>query len=266
MRFALLLSAVLAGCLPTSPIIPGTSDVPDLAMGSADAAVQDVTGRIVGLDGQPLAGVTVSLCQDTCRDTTVGAQGEFGFPAVAPSFYTLRARKPGASDYANLDFPLYLDSRDNPRLLPLVLPKVGALTAVGSGAQTFAVDSTLSLALDGDKLMLPQGGPAQRLGGVRIPQSLFPNFCVPSARVLAMWAFAPTGSTSSAPIDLTLSDALGLAPGTPVSFIEIHPRDGRPAIAARGKVSADGKTIQTALGGGVHELSWLLAVVLQGGA
>ena len=264
MRLALLFAVALTGCLPSAPTT--TPLAADMATGTADgpAPTLDIEGRIVGLDGQPLTGVTVSLCQSTCRDTPVGAQGEFGFAAVTTSFYTLRAHKSGVSDYADLAFPLYLDGYSNPRLLPLVLPKVSALAPVPSGQKAFAVDSTLSLTLDGDQLVVPGAG--RSLGGVRIPASLFPNFCVPSARVLAMWAFAPTGSTSSAPINITLSDSLGLAPGMAVSFIEIHKGDGRPATAASGQVSMDGKSIQTALGSGVHELSWLLAVVLQGGA
>lgn len=269
MRAFLLFVVALAGC--ASPV-PTPWAVDDMTMGPADGptAALDLEGHIIGLDRQPLSGVKVSLCQETCRDTLTGTRGEFTFPGVTVSFYTLRARMPGASDFADLDFPLYLQSGAYPRLLPLVLPKVGADAPVAPGAQRFVVDQALSLALDGDTLALPQGGPVGRLGGVRIAQQeLFPNFCVPSARALAMWAFTPTGVTSPSPIGVTVSESLvlelGLKPGTPVSFIEINPKDGRPGVSASGAVGQDG-SIRTAMGAGLHRLSWLLMAVFQGGA
>lgn len=258
-------AAGLCGCSEPLPL-PVAAD--DMAQGTADGppTLLNLEGRLIGLDQQPLAGVAVSLCHATCRDTVTGGQGEFAFPATLPSFYTLRARKPAAPDYAELDFPLYLDGSVNPRLVPLVLPKITTDAPVPAGVQSLAVDATLALTLDSSTLMLPQGGAAGHLGGVRIPAGLYPNFCVPSARVLAMWAFTPTGITSSTPVGISLSESLGLLPGTTVSFVEISPADGRPATAASGTVSADGKSIKTPLGSGLHQLSWLLAVVIQGGA
>jgi hypothetical protein len=263
MRARLLFAVVLLGCGD-----PGSSaSAPDemMMMGPGPAPVLDLEGRIVGLDEQPLPGIAVSLCQAACRDTTTGAQGEYSFSGVAPSFYTLRARKPGEGDYAELDFPLYLHAGANPRLLPLVLPRVGPGSPVPPGAHTLSVDAALSLMLDGGALSLPAGGPVSRLAGVRVPQVLYPNFCVPSARVVAMWAFSPTGVTSASPIGVRLSESLGLLPGATVSFIEIDPGTGRPEVAASGAVSQDGKLIQTAMGAGLRRLSWLLVAVLDGG-
>lgn len=272
MRVSLLFAVALAGC--SGPSFPPASESADLATapqppGEDLGARFDLEGRIIGLDKQPLAGAAVSLCSPgpSCRDATTGTQGEFIFPSVAPTSYTLHARKSGATDYADLDFPLYLTSESYSRLVPLVLPRVGAGAAVASGPQRFAIDAALSLSLDGSALALPgpSGGSPGHLGGVRIPQELFPDFCVPSAKVLAMWAFAPTGISSSAPIGITLADSLGLAPSTRVSFIEVDPKDGRPAVVADGAVSADGKSIATTGTTGLHRLTWLLVVVLQGG-
>lgn len=271
MRLPLLFAVALAGC--SGPSVPPASESADLATpqppGDDLGARLDLEGRIIGLDKQPLAGAAVSLCgaAPACGDATTGAQGEFTFPGVRPTFYTLRARKSGATDYADLDFPLYLTSQSYSRLVPLVLPRVGAGAAVAGGPQRFAIDAALSLSLDGSALALPgpSGGSPGHLGGVRIPQELFPDFCVPSAKVLAMWAFAPTGITSTVPIGITLADPLGLASGTRVSFIEVDPKDGRPTVVADGAVSADGKSIATTGATGLHRLTWLLVVVLQGG-
>jgi hypothetical protein len=244
---------------------PAADDMAMTAPTDGPAAPMDVEGRIIGLDRQPLAGVAVSLCLQPCRDVVTGAQGQFAFSGVTPGLYTLRARRAGG-DYADLDFPLYLSAGQNPRLLPLVLPRIGASAPLPAGVESFRIDDKLALLLDGGALQLPLGGRAERLAGVRIPTDLFPNFCVPSAQVLAMWAFSPTGITSSGKIAVTLGEPLGLPKGTTVSFIEIDPLDGRPAVAASGAVSEDGKSIQTAMGAGLHRLSWLLLAVLRGGA
>lgn len=254
MRNSLLFVLTITGCSP-APVPEGTT---------GDMATMNLAGQIIGLDQQPLAGIAVSLCQGACRDTTTGPRGEFAFSAVNGDFYTLRARKPGTTEYADLDFPLYLRSDGYP-LRPLLLPRIGAGAALPADARSFAVDPALTLTLDGSPLTLPQGGPASRLGGVRIPAALFPDFCLPTARVLAMWAFAPTGVTSAAPISISLSDTLGLPAKMPVDFLEIDPKDGRPRVAARGAVSADGTQILTSPGQGLRRLGWLLAAVYQGG-
>lgn len=274
MRRKFLFALLLAGCsaLGCTPL-PSDSSSDSADMGPAPAAPDLATrfqleGRIIGLDKSGLAGISVSLCDASCQQTTTGAQGEFSFAGVGANFYTLHARHSGDSGYAELFFPLYLSSESYSRLVPLLLPRVGAPATVAPGPQQLGIDGQLTLSLDGSALMLPgpQGGAATQLGGIRIPQDLFPDFCVPSARVLAMWAFAPTGISSSAAVGLRIADPLGLAPGTKVSFIEIDPKDGRPAVVADGAVSPDGKSIATTAGAGLHRLSWLLVVVLQGGA
>lgn len=261
-----LASILLAGCNAPGAAPSAPEDMAMMARSDlAPDGIMDLEGRIVGLDRAGLAGVNVSLCQETCRDTTTGAQGEFSFPATPIAFYTLRARKPGAADYAALDFPLYLVRGANPRLLPLVLPRVATQRPITPDVQTLAVDGALSLTLDGRALSLQQGGAVAALGGVRIPSDLFPNFCVPSARVLAMWAFAPTYVQSRRPVGVQLTDVLGLAPGATVDFIDIDPAEGRPLIVASGTVAQDGKTIATSQGLGPNRLGWLLAAVVSGG-
>lgn len=266
MRISALLFSALAGCgLVASAPVAG-EDMTASPMDGAAAAI-NLEGRMIGLNRQPLLGITVSLCQQVCRDTTTGSQGEFSFPQTRPNFYTLRARKPGASDSADLDFPLYLDRNSNPRLLPLVLPKIDYKVPVLAGSQTVAVDQEqqLSLTLDQSALAFPKGAAQNQLGAVAIPQDLFPNFCVPSAHVVGMWAFSPAGTASSAPIGIRVANSLGLAPNASVSFIEIA-ADGRPTETATAVVSKDGAAIQTVAGSGVKRLSWLLAAVFYGGA
>lgn len=265
MTRAPLLLLLLAGCGPTNNPMPTPEDMAMRAQSDlAPDAIMDLEGRIIGLDRAGLSGVTVSLCRDTCRDTMTDTRGGFAFPATPVDFYTLRARRAGG-DYADLDFPLYLVRGSNPRLLPLVLPKVGTNQSIAPGAQTIPIDAALSLTLDGSALALPKGGAVTKLGGVRIPADLFPNFCVPSARVLAIWAFAPTYITSTSLIGAQLGDPLGLAPGTTVQFIDISPQDGRPEVVASGAVSQDGKSITTSMKEGMHRLGWLLVAVISGG-
>src|SRR5262245_49410718 len=149
---------------------------PDASTTPADMAQvvggPKVEGRIIGLDYMGLAGIQVSLCTQTCSDTTTDAQGGFLFTGVATELYTLRALNPASSEYAQLDFPVDFSRGVRPRLPPLVLPRVGAGQTVASGKQNFAVDSMLTLSIDRGKLTGPAGGPVNRLGGVRVPLDL----------------------------------------------------------------------------------------------
>jgi hypothetical protein len=232
-----------------------------------------ITGVVVDLQSQPVAGASVALCGAPCQKVLTDAAGIYEFADVAPQSYSLRVELPGAAatDYGKVVIPIYgYDPAQTPvRALPrTVLPRLGAATALGAATQTVAIDSVLSLTVDPSRLTLPPGSGAAQLAGVRIPPALYPDFCLPSGdgRVLAEWALGPFAATSSASIDVHIADGLGLAPGSGVVLISVDPELGRPLRQGLGKVAADGRSIDSLSGMGVQGVTWLIVSLPGSGA
>lgn len=231
-----------------------------------------ITGTVIDLDRHGLAGVRIKLCGPSCREVTTDSSGIFEIPNVLSASYGLHAELPGAQavDYAKVVVPIYyLDPKQTPvrPVPPIVLPKLAAPTALAAGKQTVAIDATLTLTLDADALTFPAGSGAAQLAGRRVPAGLYPDFCLPSGdgRILAEWAIGPFGTTSSAPISVHIADGLGLQPGATVVLSSIDPDFGRPERQGLGKVSADGKSIDSLAPLELRRLTWLVISLPGGG-
>lgn len=270
---ATCLSLVLAACevaggTPPSPE-DGSAPAPDLA---APAVGARITGTVIDLDRHGLPGVRIQLCGPSCREVTTDSSGIFELPSVGAASYGLHAELPGvpAIDYGKVVVPIYyLDPKVTPvrTVPPIVLPRLAAPTPLAAGKQTVAIDSALSLTLDADALTFPAGGGAPQLAGLRIPAGLYPDFCLPGddGRIVAEWALGPFGTTSSTPISVHIADSLGLQPGSTVVLSSIDPELGRPERQGLGKVSADGKSIDSLATVELRRLTWLVVSLPGGG-
>lgn len=269
---ATCLSLALAACdaaggAPSNPEDGGT---PDLA---AEVAGARITGTVIDLDRHGIKGVKINLCGPSCREVTTDSAGIFELPNVAAASYGLHAELPGAQaiDFGKVVVPIYyLDPKATPvrTVPPIVLPRLGAPLPLGAGKQTVAIDATLSLTLDADALLFPAGAGASQLAGLRIPAGLYPDFCLPSGdgRIIAEWALGPFGTTSSAPITVHIAESFGLQPGSTVVLSSIDPDFGQPERQSLGKVSADGKSIDSVATMELHRLTWLVVSLPGGGA
>lgn len=270
---ATCLSLALAACDAAGgapPPSPEDGGAPDLA---AEAVGARITGTVIDLDRHGMPGVRIQLCGPSCREVTTDSAGIFELPNVAAASYGLHAELPGvqAIDYGKVVVPIYyLDPKATPvrTVPPIVLPRLGAPLPLGAGKQTVAIDATLALTLDADALRFPAGAGAPQLAGLRIPAGLYPDFCLPSGdgRIIAEWALGPFGTTSSAPITVHIADSFGLPPGSTVVLSSIDPDFGRPERQSLGKVSADGKSIDSQVTMELHRLTWLVVSLPGGGA
>lgn len=270
---ATCLSLALAACDAaggTAPPSPEDGGAPDLAAAAEGARI---TGTVIDLDRHGLPGVRIKLCGPSCREVTTDGAGIFELPNIAAASYGLHAELPGAQaiDYGKVVVPIYyLDPKATPvrTVPPIVLPRLAAPLPLAAGKQTVAIDATLSLTLDADALRFPAGAGAPQLAGLRIPAGLYPDFCLPSGdgRIVAEWALGPFDTTSSAPITVHIADNFGLPPGSTVVLSSVDPDFGRPERQGVGKVSADGKSIDSVATMELHRLTWLVVSLPGSGA
>lgn len=253
------------------------------APGDAGPAVEDlsparlrIVGSVVDLERRAVSGARVRLCGDPCRELSTSSAGAFDIRDVPLGSYGLHVELPGAgaADYGKVVIPLYSVEPAPMGVMtvaPIVLPRLGAAVGLGAGVQTVAIDATLSLTVDAGALGFPTGSGPPRLAGLRVPMSLFPDFCLPSGdgRVLAEWAFGPFNTTSSAPVEVHIKTAdlgsPGLRPGMTVNLMTIDPDLGKPERQGVGKVSADGATIDSEPMTGIRRLTWLIVTMPGGG-
>ena len=263
----------LAACAAPPVAPPGADDggiaAPDQ---SAPAAAGRITGMVIDLSRKGLQGVSIRLCGTACREVLTDSAGIFEIPNVTAQSYGLHAELPGAQPLATAKVVVpiyYYDPKVNPVLAmaPIPLPLLSPAAPLTAGKQTVALDATLSLTVDADALSFPAGVKTQQLASVRVPPGFYPDFCLPSGdgRILAEWALGPFGTTSSAPIAVHIADNLGLAPGTTVMLSSIDPDLGSPERNSFGRVSADGKTINSVATMELRRLTWLVVSLPRGG-
>lgn len=269
------LGLALVACSQPAMEVPAPGDA-GTALADLSAARLRIVGSVVDLDRRGIPGASVRLCGDPCRELTTSSSGGFDLRDVPLGSYGLHVELPGAAaaDYGKVVVPLYSvepEPMGVRTVAPIVLPRLGAAVDLGAGVQTVAIDGTLSLTVDAGALSFPSGSGPPRLAGLRVPMSLFPDFCLPSGdgRVIAEWAFGPFNTTSSAPVEVHIKTAdlgnPGLRPGLTVNLMTIDPDVGKPERQGVGKVSADGTTIDSQPMMGIRRLTWLIVTMPGGG-
>ncbi|MFO0579132.1 MAG: hypothetical protein U1A78_34455 [Polyangia bacterium] len=275
MRALGLLAALslAAACGDPAASTPAAAAGADLGPGDVTAPRARIVGSVVDLERRALPGVRVQLCGAACREFTTSRDGIFEIPDVERGDYGVHLELPAADPllFGKVVLPLYaFDPKATPvRALPVtVVPRLGPEVKLGAGRQTVPIDGTLALGLDADALKLPPGSGAPRLSGVRVPAALYPDFCLPGGdgRIVAEWALGPFATESSAPIDVHIADSLGLSAGSAVFLSTIDPATGRPDRQGFGRVSADGKSIDSLAMMGIRRLTWLVVSLPGGGA
>jgi hypothetical protein len=275
MRALGLVAALSLAAACSDPPASGPADPVGADQGLGDLGAQRarIVGSVVDLDRRALAGARVRLCGAACREFTTNSDGLFDIPGVEGGDYGVHIELPATDPllYGKVVMPLYaFDPRATPvRALPMtVVPRLGPQIALGTGRQTVAIDGTLSLSFDAGALRFPPGSGAPRVAGVRIPVGLYPDFCLPSGdgRIVAEWALGPFAAESTAAIDVHIADNLGLSAGSAVFLSTIDPATGRPDRQGYGRVSTDGKSIDSTAMMGIRRLTWLVVSLPGGGA
>lgn len=249
----------------------------------AATCIRTVSGKVTDVDGNPIAGKTISVCGIACYYAHTEADGSFvaniGANLVAADYAVLAHGRP---EYASLYAKLPSTGAENLAISTMKMPKYtqGTMTipADGAAASTLtAGDLTLDVPADTKfnidaEDVVPGGRPKFQLGQAKATE--LPDFAAGTGAV-ALYGLAPFGATtvqmgSSGPAAKTvkmavhLKNSFGLAAGAKVQFfvlgvnlLSTPPSAGSALNVAKGTVSADGKTIDTDAGEGISILSWL---------
>lgn len=274
-----------SGSSPTSgALAPAATDADDAgaecmpAPGGADSSaraycVREVTGRLQDPSAKPLANVAVSICGRACFSDETDATGAFHvrvntrLPEGGYVFFAHARPRHGS-------VLLPLPSTPAERIdlgpvieLPVLSEESGLVpedeapeSSVRVGPLTIGVAAGTKWQLAFEDLADEVDG--RRLRFAKVPVERAPSF---AAGATLVYALAPFDAKPSKPVSLTLSDTGGLAAGTAVDILvmgslgfDAPNAGGKPQLAAKGHVSADGKSIATDPGEGLPNLTWVV--------
>ncbi len=237
--------------------------------------VLSVKGTVTDFDSVPLPDVVVTFCGQQCYGTRSDEKGAFsvtvgdfvnrenyaihadGRPDHAVDYYRLAK---GDADTIVLDAPIRL-----PRLPEggPVLPEDHApASSITNGDLTLgiAADTTFEL----DIADFGKGDTNRTLRVAAVALTMVPTSAL-TAKLDAVYALAPSSAKASKPMSVTLKNAFELKAGTEVEllvlsddyFFTTPPTVGIYQVAATGRVSSDGKVIETDPGQGISLITWL---------
>jgi hypothetical protein len=201
----------------------------------------------------------LSLCSSACYAAATDAEGEFVYEGVPADHYKLEVRG-SSSDSRRLGvayFPVDL-APDAKLTLPaaIILPETGEGTPLASGEHTIAIDSQLSLHVDGEQIVLPFGETESYLAGVRVSEAHWPPNVPTDGSVVAVWSLNPHGMTSMVPIGFDISDTFGLAVATSLDVQTVDLLTAELTNVATAVVGETGSATTT--DEGITLISWLV--------
>ncbi|WP_164103076.1 FG-GAP-like repeat-containing protein [Candidatus Laterigemmans baculatus] len=233
-----------------------------------------VAGRVLDVDGTPLAGMLVEIgaVQALTDDEGVFTLDLGSGPLVSDTL-KIRGDQYDAGEGVAYPFiaerlPLMLEHEvfsgaRNVIPRPIYLPKLDI--AGGSSvdpnvattvAQEFAPGETAEVFVEAGTLMNLQGTPFDGVLSItEVPPSLTPAALPENMLADTVVTIQPGEMVFSTPAPLTLPNRAGWAPGTLMDLMSINPTTGEFEIAGKGRVSDDGSVIET-IEDGIRNSSW----------
>ncbi|GAC1353632.1 MAG: hypothetical protein NVSMB47_06420 [Polyangiales bacterium] len=254
---------------------------------AGSTCLRHATGKVVDEAGKPVPNLSVTVCGRVCYFGHTGDDGAFdvhvGHYIVVDRF---NAVVHGVIDHASSDRPLPAVGADGTvvfdRPVPAptfdkigtALPDPGVGGTVSAGEVTLVIPAGTELGLDPD--VIEAGAAGRTFRSYRWKDSTLPTFATGS-NVAALWALGPfdTQSCKKVPcngvvdtikmgVSVANPSAATLPAGTAVEFVSLAVdlfskpfNAGQMVVVATGKVSADGKSIDSDAGQGIATLSWL---------
>ena len=249
----------------------GCQPAPGEPSGLPERCVQEVRGGVFAAPSAPLGDLPVTLCGVACFAGKSGADGRYavevgaflpeggyvvfahGRPGHASAFVRLPSAPPEVADVGDVELPPLASSGV---FLP---PDSGAGGPVTVGRLTLQVEPGTVWELDLEDTLLEKAG--RELRATEVQAERAPEFAKGS---LAVMALGPFQATPSKPVGVVFELASPLPPGTQVELLVMDDgilsnanTGGKPRVDAVGKVSSDGKRVQTNTGEGLRVLTWL---------
>lgn len=294
-RVALLLPLFFVACNATPPSTDAAAldaslvdtSAPDAPDDAAEApcsrppaerpagsvCVREVRGQVLDTAGAPRVDIPVTVCGPTCFLGRTGSDGRFAVTVgdfVPLAIYSVLAH--ARPDHATVYVPMPGAVGEGDVITLGEVIRVPRYTVTGdlvdgdagvarAGEVTLTIPGDARVEIDLEDFKLGELG--RRLRAAEVPLELAPPFAR-EGRAQAVWALAPFAMTSTRPLGLRVPNTLGLPAGSPVDFVamggEILPpasNAGRALDAVAGRVSADGASLETDVGTGVSQLTWI---------
>lgn len=231
----------------------GTIDVPVTVTDPAVPSTE-ISGQVVDQDGQPLAGMPVSI---GAASTVTDDQGDFTLTGIPASPGPLSAGGSVASAEGRLALTapvpqllghaVYMGAR-NVLPSPLIVPTVNwsAPSSFNQLSASQSVDLT-NPAMPGFDIQVPaspSGGNAASgtLSLAMLPASVSAQH-EPQGVSGPLLLYQVDGSTLPGPVQLTLPNLGGYAPGAVLALLAFNPLTGGHDVIGRMVVSSDGQTM-----------------------
>jgi hypothetical protein len=223
LALSLLASSPLVGCVEPVGVDPEPTVEPTPPPPIAGTA--RVEGAVVDEAGEPVVGMSVSLCGAVCNLAETDDAGVFVFEDLLPGTKVLEPTLAPVADGEELadavlqwsrffDFVTVAEDGDHVLDGPFVLPAVPTISEPLTGVASLDLGADLSVTVDADAIVddgpMPTGADAVRLGAVPLPPERWPTrgldgWTVHAAWALAIWdleaedAFAVTAELPEAP-------------------------------------------------------------------
>jgi hypothetical protein len=246
---------------------------------AGSSCVRAVEGSVVQDDGASLTRGFVTVCGNACFVGDVDSRGNFqavvgeilpvsvysllvhGRPQHASAYWLLSSARDEMGIFrmtAPLSVPRY--TSEGPELPESMM--VTAETRATAGAVTLVFAAGSRLEFDFEDFELGALGRRVRVAEVALDRA--PPFAAEGMVRGPVFALGPFALKIDRPVGVRVANRAMLAPGSSVEFVAMgdvivseNPNAGRAVVVARGAVSMDGATIETAAGQGLRSLTWI---------
>ncbi|MBL8679770.1 MAG: hypothetical protein JNK05_11420 [Myxococcales bacterium] len=246
---------------------------------AGNACVRAVEGSTTQDDGAPLTRGFVTVCGNACFVGDVDSRGNFqalvgeflpvpvysllvhGRPQHASAYWLLSSARDEMGIFrmpAPLSIPRY--TSEGPELPESMMITTATTATAGAVTLVFAAGSRLEFDFEDFEL----GALGRRVRIAEVPLDRAPPFAAEGMVRGPVFALGPFALKIDRPVGVRVANRAMLPAGSSVEFVTMGddilsetPTAGHAVVAARGAVSMDGATIETAAGQGVRSLTWL---------
>ena len=251
-------TATFSGNTLAAPIFTASGFAP------GPVASTSVSGVVLDNANTPIPNATVRL-QGTMLSTVTDASGVFSIAGAPVGTVTLTVD--GATSTRTQVFPFLsfvlqdLPGVNNTLNKPIYLPFVdvnNAKTVGGNDAVTLTMKSAPGVAftVQPNSVTFPDGSNVGQLSLSQVKSDMVPMEPTNGSAPDLVWTIQPAGTKFYPPIQITMPNTQGLAPGTVSEFYQFDHDLEQFVSAGTGHVSPDGSVIISDAGFGISKAGW----------
>lgn len=234
------------------------------AFAAGPAANTSVSGVVLDNANTPIPNATVRL-QGTTLSTVSDSNGVFSIPGAPVGTVTMTVD--GSTSTSTHSFPFLsfvledLPGVNNTLNKPIYLPFIDV-----NGAQTVGGNDPVTLTIKGvpgvaftvapNSVTFPDGSNVGQLSLSQVKSDMVPMIPTNGSAPDLIWTLQPAGTKFNPPIQVTVPNTQGLAPGLVSEFYQFDHDLEQFVSAGTAHVSADGSVMVSDAGFGISKAGW----------